>query len=46
MAALIVPCFWVFLFGLQHPESAAATGAACAAVIYLPLWWSVATFAD
>lgn len=46
MAFTVVALWWAFLYGLQHPESAAATGAACVAIISVALWWAVIIIAD
>jgi hypothetical protein len=46
MAPISVALWWAFLHGLQHPESAAATGAACVAVLSVALWWPVIVIAD
>jgi hypothetical protein len=43
--AFVALC-WAFLYGLQHPESAAATVAACVATILVALWWAVIVIAD
>lgn len=45
MAPIVVALAWAFLYGLQHPESAAATSAACVAIILVALGWPVTIIA-